>query len=305
MSAATTTTTTPQDGAVKPVLLLRTVQSTCFRTLWETLKEILVDVTLNFNAEGVRLNAIDGSRVSLIHLKLDAFNFEDYYCPKPVSVGVNTMAVYRLLKSLSNRDCISWQIDADDTNVLKLLVDNAERNYKTCYSLKLLDLDEQVLRIPDLTQKVSIVNMPSNEFQKFVRDMNGYADTVNIRMTHDRRLVMQCEGYLASQTTVLGESRDGIQIQEPGTLTTHEEKNHDEHEYDDMLPDSHVFDGHFSLKYLTLFVKATNLSNTCELLLRKNYPLILRYSVASLGTIIFCLAGRCEDQACVNSNNTT
>lgn len=262
-----------------PLLLLRTVQSTCFRTLWETLKEILVDVTLNFTEEGVKLNAIDGSRVSLIHLKLDACNFEEFHCPQPMSVGVNTMAVYKLLKSLTNSDCISWQIDEDEPNTLKLLVDNAEKNYKTCYSLKLLDLDEQILRIPDLTQKVNIVNMPSAEFQKFVRDMNGFADNVTIRMTPNRQLVMQCDGYLASQTTVLGESRE-LQI----SANDAEEAGSED-----------IFVGHFSLKYLSLFVKATNLSNSCELLLRHTYPLILRYSVASLGTIIFCLAGRCED----------
>ena len=264
---------------MEPLLLLRTVQSTCFRTLWETLKEILVDVTLNFNEDGVKLNAIDGSRVSLIHLKLDACNFEEYHCPRPLSVGVNTMAVYKLLKSLTNSDCISWQVDADQPNSLKLMVDNSEKNYKTCYSLKLLDLDEQILRIPDLTQKVNIVNMPSVEFQKFVRDMNGFADNVTIRMTPNRQLIMQCDGYLASQVTVLGESQDGLQISTENDIVTTED----------------IFSGHFSLKYLTLFVKATNLSNSCELLLRDTYPLILRYSVASLGTIIFCLAGRCND----------
>ena len=264
----------------EPILLLRTVQSTCFRTLWETLKEILVDVTLNFNEDGVKLNAIDGSRVSLVHLKLDACNFEEYRCPQPLSVGVNTMAVYKLLKSLNNSDCISWQIDAEEPNTLKLMVDNAEKNYKTCYSLKLLDLDEQILRIPDLTQKVNIVNMPSTEFQKFVRDMNGFADNVTIRMTRSRQLIMECDGYLASQKTVLSESRDGLQISTNETVGG---------------PDDDIFSGHFSLKYLTLFVKATNLSNSCELLLRHTYPLILRYSVASLGTIIFCLAGRCAE----------
>lgn len=263
---------------MEPLLLLRTVQSTCFRTLWETLKEILVDVTLNFNSEGVKLNAIDGSRVSLIHLKLDACNFEEYSCPNPLSVGVNTMAVYRLLKSLTNTDCISWQIDPGEPNNLKLLVDNSEKNYKTCYSLKLLDLDEQILRIPDLTEKVNIVNMPSSEFQKFVRDMNGFADNVTIRMTKSRQLVMQCDGYLASQTTVLGESRDGLKISTTDTSGDNDD----------------IFVGQFSLKYLSLFVKATNLSNSCELLLRSTYPLIIRYSVASLGTIIFCLAGRCD-----------
>jgi proliferating cell nuclear antigen len=265
------------------LLQLRTVQSSCFRTLWEVLKEILTDVTLNFSSEGLRLNAIDGSRVSLVYLKLDACNFEEFYCPKPVAVGLNTLSVFRLLKSLTSSDCITWEIEAATPNLLKVLVENADKNFKTSYSLKLLDLDEEMLTIPDLTENVTIINLPSSEFQKFVRDMHVLSDIVTIKMSKELQLHLICEGDLASQITVLGESHSGLRI------TQKTDKKHV-----DQFEGDFIFEGRFSLRYLNLFVKSTNLSSSCELLLRTQYPLILRYSVASLGTINFCLAPRCE-----------
>ena len=48
--------------------------------------------------------------------------------------------------------------------------------------------------------------------------------------------------------------------------------------------------GIFSLKHLTHFTKCTNLCNTTELYLKNDYPLIVRYQVASLGEIKLCLA---------------
>lgn len=56
-----------------------------------------------------------------------------------------------------------------------------------------------------------------------------------------------------------------------------------------------TIEGRFSLKYLSLFCKAANLSNTIELFLRESYPLILKYNVASLGELKFCVAPKVDD----------
>ena len=58
--------------------------------------------------------------------------------------------------------------------------------------------------------------------------------------------------------------------------------------YDDNIT------GRYGLKYINLFTKGTNLSNTIELYLKPNYPLILKYSVANLGEIRFCLAPKAD-----------
>ena len=54
-------------------------------------------------------------------------------------------------------------------------------------------------------------------------------------------------------------------------------------------------EGVFSLRYLTLFTRASGLCNTVQLFLKRDYPLILSYAVASLGTLRFCLASRIDE----------
>ena len=51
----------------------------------------------------------------------------------------------------------------------------------------------------------------------------------------------------------------------------------------------------FLLKYLVLFSKAYNLSNTVEIFLKNDYPMVLKYSIADLGTLKFCLAPMVEE----------
>ena len=53
-------------------------------------------------------------------------------------------------------------------------------------------------------------------------------------------------------------------------------------------------EGKFSLKYINLFTKSTNLSNTLDIYLKNDFPLMLKYNVANLGEIIFILAAYTE-----------
>ena len=57
-----------------------TVQSNAIRILSEALKDILTDVNLQISKDGIKIIAMDGSKVAIINLKLDATKFEEFYC---------------------------------------------------------------------------------------------------------------------------------------------------------------------------------------------------------------------------------
>ena len=120
----------------------------------------------------------------------------------------------------------------------------------------------------------SVVTLPANDFQKITRDMNNLAEYVEIKNVNNE-IILTCNGDFCTQETVLSDKEnDSIQI-------TSENR-------DDIIQ------GNFSLKYLVLFTKCTNLSNTVELYLKNDYPLIIKYTVASLGNIKLCLTPQIE-----------
>jgi proliferating cell nuclear antigen len=51
-----------------------------------------------------------------------------------------------------------------------------------------------------------------------------------------------------------------------------------------------IIQGEFSLKNLSYFIKCTNLCSQIEIYLENDLPLVVKYAVASLGTIKLCLA---------------
>ena len=49
--------------------------------------------------------------------------------------------------------------------------------------------------------------------------------------------------------------------------------------------------GTFSLKFLNLFCKSSTLCATIQLYMKADFPLVIIYSVADLGTVKYCLLG--------------
>lgn len=250
-------------------ILVKTVQASAFRTLIEALKDILQDVNIEFDETGIKIVAMDVSHTVLVHLKLDSNSFEHYYCKKKNIIGVNMTNFFKLIKSMSNNDTLTLFVSESDTNRLGIKIENCEKNSVTNYKLNLLDLNDEGIQIPPASFD-SVITMPSSDFQKLCRDMSGLTDTLELKSV-DNLLILSCKGDFCTQETKLGQTNNGMTFV----------KNNNPND---------IVQGYFSLKHLVLFTKCTNLCNSIEMYLKNNYPLIISYSVASLGNIKLCLA---------------
>ena len=181
---------------------------------------------------------------------------------------------YKIIKTINNNDILSLFIYEDDVNHLGVKLENVDKNTRTTYKINLLDLHNQNYEIPEVTFN-SVVTLPSSDFQKITRDMNNLAEYVEIKNVNNE-IILTCNGDFCTQETVLSDKdNDSIQISSENT--------------------NDIIQGNFSLKYLVLFTKCTNLSNTVELYLKNDYPLIIKYTVASLGNIKLCLSPQVEN----------
>lgn len=249
-------------------LEIRTVQSSAFKILVEALKELLVDTCIEFDDTGLKVISMDNSHVVLVHLKLEASKFEYYFCENKMSIGVNMLNLFKLVRTINSNDTLTLFIEKNDLNHIGIKIENGEKNQKTVYKLNLLDLNNPNITI-DPAEFNSQINLPSVDFQKIIRDMNQLAEYVEIKNINNQ-LILSCNGEFCSQETILMDN-EGINCIS--------NKKSDE-----------IVQGVFSLKYLVLFTKCTNLCSTVELYLKNDYPLICLWRVASLGEIRLCLA---------------
>ena len=251
--------------------LFRTVQSNAIRTLTEALKEILTDVNLEITEQGIKLIAMDSSQVSLIHMKLYSKNFEQFHCKKPLTCGISMIRLFKLLKSMSPSDSLCMFILESEPNDLQIYIETNEKGTRHKFSLKLMDLCTDKIEIPDATFS-SVLRIPSNDFQKLCRDMNNLADDIEIKSSGNQ-LIFTISNDWMKQETIMQESGNNCSI-----------------EYIQNLAPDEVIQGVFSIKKMVLFTKCTNLCQNIEIYIKNDYPIVIKYNVANLGEVKFCLA---------------
>jgi proliferating cell nuclear antigen len=246
------------------MMRLQTIQASALRTIFEVLKDIINDVNMYFTPTGLKILTLDTAHVTLVHMALPAENFEEYSCASDIIAGVNLANMYKLLKSVSNNDSLRMSID-DRHELLEIEIRNAVKNSSTQFHLKLLDINEDDLIVPDLEMDV-VTTLPSIDFQRITRDMANLATEISI-VRRGPVLELSCQGDFADQKTeIVCSSTEG----------------------------GPTVGGVYPLKYINLYTKATNLCSSVQLFQHENLPLIIRYSIGNLGDVKFYLAQKTE-----------
>lgn len=248
-------------------IIFKSVQSGAIKTLFEALKEVLTDVNIEFDEQGMKIQTMDGTKVAVVHLRLVAESFVLYRCNVPCKLGICMSSLYRLLKPSGNDDTITMYVHSDDTARLHIKIENNKKNSIIHSQLKLLDIDEEILEIPP-AEFDSVITMPSNDFQKICRDMKSIAETLIIE-SKGNCFSMAVEGDIGDISIQLGETTTGLVYSQKS---------------------DEIIKGKFDLGILNQFVKSSPLCSQVEIFLKKDYPLILLYSVANLGSLKFILA---------------
>lgn len=250
------------------LLEIKTVQTGAFRILIESVKEILSEANFEFSPTGIRLQKTNHSNTILVYLKLNAENFDSYYCKEKINVGISMINFFKLIKTMGNNDTLTLSMDDDDTSKLSLIIENTSKKSTTHYKLNLLDINENEFEITP-TKYPSVITMPSQDFQKICRDMHNLSDKIEIK-TVKNQIQFYCKGDFAECEKVIRESDSGMNFShtEQDTITQ----------------------GMYSLSSLVLFTKCTNLCNSIQLYFKNDFMLTVKYSCANLGEIKFCLA---------------
>ena len=257
------------------VLTIKTVQIQPIRNMITAIKDILTDATITFTKDTFKIINFDKTHTILVNVVLRSHKFEEYDCvPDKIIVCANTLHLFKVISTMSNDDTLSMYIDKSDyhdgiVSNLGLQYDNGD--IKQCYSqkLRLIEPDMEELVVPDVEYS-TVINLPTSDFQKIIRDLNGVSDRVEIKSVGND-LIFSCDGNFASSRIFRSESDGNMEFIQKSDASV-------------------IIQGEFSLKSLSHFIKCTPLCSHLEMYLGNDLPLIVKYDVASLGEIKLCLA---------------
>lgn len=254
------------------VLEIHTVQVHGFKGMLEAIKELLNDCNIHFDQNGMKIKSIEGNHVVLVHVKYESANFDKYYCERALSIGINIGNILKVLKNVSQNDTLQLFIKKNNLDELGIRIQNAEKGSIHEFYSRLMDIDDDDIEIPE-TKFTSVITMPSTDLHSMCKQYKEFAVHVDIKTVNDQ-VFFKFEGDETRGTSCLQNNENGLVVSKNNQQTN----------------DDEVVQAKFLLKYLVMCTKAYSLSNTVEILLKNNYPMILKYSIADLGTLKYCIA---------------
>jgi proliferating cell nuclear antigen PCNA len=300
------------------ILDLETTHTAPFKILFEVLKDMLTETNIIFRSgskktddsdtapgpgdqdaaekceetDCMKISAIDPTRTVLINVKLEGEHFNKFVCKKKkICIGVNLGRFYKVIKTLNKNDILSLSVDHENKNYLEIKIDSPDEKKNSEFNFKLLDLDEDKTKIPDISFD-AVITMESQEFNRLCREMHNIAEYVEIKCLADK-IIFTCKGDFTDRKT---------------TYRTNSSGNEDEtilvsisHASTKRKDAPQIVQGIFELKNLVLFSKCASLCNEIEIYMKNNFPLIIKYTVASMGRILLCLTP-IRDDTTKNSN---
>ncbi|KAH8262631.1 proliferating cell nuclear antigen 2 [Drosophila bipectinata] len=252
------------------MLEARLGQTLLLKKIVEALKEIISQGTLDCSDSGLQLQSMDNSHVSLVALSLQSDCFEKFRCDRNVSLGLDLKSLAKVLKCANSDDTVTLSA-SDKPDKLLLSFESGEKERTADYELKLLNLDEDHLGIPD-TDYCCTIHMPSAEFARICRDMSMFSESVTIACSK-KGIQFSANGDLGSANIKLSEGSKGdvtIEVDDPLTQT-------------------------FAGRYLNTFTKATPLTERVKICLSAEVPLLVEYAIEDYGYIRYYLAPKVDD----------
>jgi len=242
----------------------------------DALKDLIKEAVWDVSSQGLSLQSMDSSHVSLVQVTLRTEGFETFRCDKNLALGVNMDTMGKLMKCASSDDAIT--LKSEDNGDLLGLVFEAKGGDKTAeFEMKLMDLDMEQLGIPEQEYSCT-VKMPSGEFMRICKDLSNIGESVNICVTKGG-VTFSAKGDIGNAKINLTQSNNVDDENDAVTIDIQEAVNLN-----------------FALRYLNFFTKATPLSKRVILSLSPEVPLVVEYDIEDVGHVKYFLAPKIDDE---------
>ena len=241
----------------------------------EAFKELIDETTIQCSKDGLSINSMDSSQISLCTMVLYKEAFSVLTCDKPVSIGLSIETLLKILKCPQNNSSVTLSLE-DNSNKLTISFNNP----RSVYNMNLMDISSELLEIPAMKHD-SITIMKSQIFKKTILKFHSFLpESIDILVKHEDNenlIEFSCESDIGVAKVTFLESDDTIE-----SIIIHDDENKSSTRKNKMCSN-----------YLRSFTKATPLSNNVKINITNEQPMIFTYEMEN-GEIVYYLAPKID-----------
>jgi len=222
------------------------------------ISELVVEVKIKVNSEGMSLTAIDPANVAMVYFKVPSDLFSEFGVEREEVLGINLDNLKAVLKRCQLGS--SLLIEKVE-NQLKLTIHD---RIKRDFSLALLDLDAEEKEVPKWEFK-SVIKMDSATLSEVIEDCIIVADACTFA-AEPNKFVVEAHGLNSVKVEF---SSDELEIYSDRSVAR------------------------FSLEYLNKFIKGAKISSRATISFSDNHPMRIDFPTGNV-MLSFVLAPRIE-----------
>lgn len=240
--------------------------SRIWRSVIESISTLVEEGVFIADPTGIRLRAMDPSRVAMVDMELPKTSFESYECSGEMPIGVN----FDDMKNIMKRAGANEKLELERMEKEARLKIRFKGKTTRTFSLPLLDMGKEELSVPRISF-LATVKLPAATLMDAIKDAEVVSDFVKIS-AEDEKLTITASG-----------DRGEVEVEitkDSGELLSVE-----------LKESAHAL---YSLTYLSKMMVASDLSEIAILMFSTDMPLRLDFNLPSGGRIVYYLAPRME-----------
>lgn len=230
-----------------------------FANLITIISELVTEVRLKVDKEGMHLVAIDPASVAMVHFNVPAELFATFEVEKDEVLGINLDNLKSILRRCKMGSSLTLEKDGEGHLGIEIK-DKIRRNF----TLALIDVEGEDKEMPNWEFN-SVVKMDSQDFVDAIEDCSVVSDACSF-ITEPGKFKIEAKGLNSARAEF---SSDEVEIYADSSMAR------------------------FSLEYLIKFVKGAKISNKAEINFSNNHPMKINFPTGKI-MLSFVLAPRVE-----------
>ena len=231
-----------------------------FSDIVTIISELVTEVRMKINSEGISLTAIDPANVAMIYFKIPSALFSEFQVEKAEEIGINLDNLKAVLRRCSPGSSLILE---RYENILKLGIHD---RIKRDFSLMLIDIEAEEKSLPEW-EFISVVHINSDALVEVIEDCTVVSDACTFIAEPDK-FIVEAHGLNSARAEF---SSDEVEVHSGNSMAR------------------------FSLEYINKFVKGAKISNRATLSFSDNHPMRLDFHTGAV-VLSFVLAPRIEQE---------
>jgi len=238
-----------------------------FSMIFQHMKLFSETINIHFKTDGLSVQTMDNSHVSIIEVSIPNTWFEVYNIEKDITLGINTILLFKVLSTREKTHFIAIEFEEDNCDKLQIKFEYEAKSMSNKYfEIPLVDLDTEVMSIPTMEYEAEFT-LPSAHFAGLVTQLKLFGESMDICCTEE-------EIILYSNSIDSGKMSVNIDIEQLSSYAIDE--------------DSHMRIS-YSLNNLYNMVQYHKLSPNIDISIKSEFPMKMKLNIQGDPDTYICM----------------